>query len=121
MQQKLVPCERCKVEFLAKVKELHRGKGHFCGITCVNAQRSANRKDPDARKKWLAENKNTPHFVLQRKAHHAVEYVVKRGILKKGVCEICGANQRIHAHHGDYTKPLDVQWLCVAHHRELHG
>ncbi len=35
-------------------------------------------------------------------------------------CEICGDTTNIHAHHPDYSKPLDVRWLCSAHHRQLH-
>lgn len=27
---------------------------------------------------------------------------------------------RLHAHHDDYTKPLEVRWLCHRHHREQH-
>ena len=39
--------------------------------------------------------------------------------LKKEPCEICGCGGA-HAHHEDYSKPLDVRWLCQAHHRAVH-
>lgn len=43
----------------------------------------------------------------------------KQGILKQMPCEICG-NLKTDAHHDDYTKPLEVKWLCRKHHAEHH-
>jgi len=28
---------------------------------------------------------------------------------------------KAEAHHGDYTKPLEVQWLCKEHHWAHHN
>lgn len=47
------------------------------------------------------------------------EYV-KRGKIKKTPCVVCG-DEKSEAHHTDYTKPLDVTWLCRKHHLELHA
>jgi hypothetical protein len=35
-------------------------------------------------------------------------------------CGVCGSEKRAHAHHDDYAKPLNVRWLCAAHHRQWH-
>jgi hypothetical protein len=43
---------------------------------------------------------------------------VYHGKLKRQPCEVCGATENIERHHEDYSKPLDVQWLCPTHHRE---
>lgn len=51
----------------------------------------------------------------RRKVHYAVSY----GHLKRMPCEVCGDEQS-HAHHEDYSKPLEVRWLCRKHHREEH-
>jgi len=55
------------------------------------------------------------------KARTAVGNALRDGKLIKGPCEICG-DPKSQAHHHDYGKPLDVQWLCFKHHREIgHG
>ncbi len=43
-----------------------------------------------------------------------------RGRIKEQPCAICSATENVQAHHEDYSKPLDVIWLCTAHHRQLH-
>jgi len=40
-------------------------------------------------------------------------------IIKQG-CEICGRKKDVHAHHDDYSKPLDIRWLCPPHHKQWH-
>jgi hypothetical protein len=54
------------------------------------------------------------------KAHCTVNNALRDGNLTKQPCEVCG-NPRVEAHHDDYTKPLDVRWLCFEHHRQIHG
>ena len=35
-------------------------------------------------------------------------------------CEVCGS-AKVEAHHDDYSKPLEVRWLCRMHHLVHHG
>jgi len=53
-------------------------------------------------------------------AHNIVSNAVRDGRLEKQSCEICGCEQS-QAHHEDYSRPLDVRWLCFKHHRKIHG
>ena len=55
------------------------------------------------------------------KAHILVSNAVRDGRLKKpSQCQWCGSESRIHGHHDDYSKPLDVIWLCAPCHKLRH-
>lgn len=53
-------------------------------------------------------------------ARSLVSGALKRGDLIKKPCEICG-DKEVQGHHPDYSKPLDVRWLCKKHHQEHHN
>lgn len=53
-------------------------------------------------------------------ARSYVKEYVKRGIVIKGPCCVCGTREKIEAHHPDYSKPLEVIWYCRFHHLEFH-
>lgn len=61
---------------------------------------------------------------LRRKKHNArklVAYYVRTGRIDKEPCEYADCTEtKVEAHHADYNMPLDVIWLCRAHHMELH-
>lgn len=52
-------------------------------------------------------------------AHQKVAYALRKKKLTKQPCEVCGKLQ-VNAHHADYSKPLEVMWLCSVHHKEWH-
>lgn len=49
-------------------------------------------------------------------AHRKVSRAVANGSLVKGPCTQCGSTKCVHGHHHDYSKPLDVTWLCARCH-----
>jgi hypothetical protein len=53
------------------------------------------------------------------KARNAVGNALRHGTLIRQPCEMCG--EVAQAHHEDYSKPLEVKWLCFKHHRMTHG
>ncbi len=65
------------------------------------------------KKKWALDNS------AKRAAHIILGNAVRDGKVQKMPCVICGA-QKSEGHHDDYTKPLDVIWLCRLHHGQLH-
>ncbi len=47
---------------------------------------------------------------------------VKSGkIQRPTICTDCNETKPLFAHHEDYSKPLDVIWLCRPCHRKRHG
>lgn len=68
-----------------------------------------------ARAKWL---RNNP---VKRAAHVILGNAVRDGrIFKPKQCQKCGVGGRIHGHHHDYAKPLEVTWLCAPCHGKEH-
>lgn len=63
--------------------------------------------------------KNDPLFKLKKDVHLFTNSATRLGILIRQPCEICG-ELKVDAHHDDYTKPMDVRWLCRKHHNEHH-
>ncbi len=76
----------------------------------VQSKESVNAQKRD----WAKKNKE------KRKAHHLVNNSLRDGKIIKKACEVCGDNKS-QAHHEDYSKPLEVIWLCSTHHNELHN
>lgn len=58
-------------------------------------------------------------FPFKKKAHGIVCNAIRSGLLTRQSCGICGA-YKTEAHHEDYSKPLDVVWLCKKHHMARH-
>jgi len=55
-------------------------------------------------------------------AHRAVHRALKAGTLTKpDTCARCQKRKVIEGHHEDYSKPLEVDWLCISCHKRLHA
>ena len=69
----------------------------------------------------LAQREYTKRRPPEKKAaHYAVGNAVRDGRLTPKPCEVCGST-KVQAHHDDYSRPLDVRWLCFVHHMAHHG
>jgi len=58
----------------------------------------------------------------QVNANNKLRYHVDHGKIEKpDKCSACGTQGEVEAHHEDYSKPLDVEWLCIRCHKKKHG
>jgi hypothetical protein len=53
------------------------------------------------------------------RARGMAQDALRSGKITKQPCGICGGVGVMH--HDDYSKPLDIRWLCLVHHREAHN
>lgn len=67
----------------------------------------------------VALRKSTAKYPERKMANVALNNAVRDGRIEKKPCEVCGA-PKSQGHHDDYSKPLEVRWLCSKHHREVH-
>jgi len=74
-------------------------------------------KLPHRRKNSLIISKRWRSDPEKRGVASKVARAVRSGAIKKSKqCEECGEGGLIHGHHEDYSKPLDIVWLCPACH-----
>ena len=117
-------CCRCKVE-----KELN--EFHNCNSTkdgrqyvCKICQKEYEQRNRERRKEYQKQYHNqyyhrTPE---KHKARNILNSAVKSGKIHKPVyCSSCDSDRHLEAHHTDYSKPLEVMWLCRSCHVDLHN
>ena len=80
------------------------------------ARRAIGRQSPCKIESKNAWRKRNP---IKSRAQIRVAYAVRKGALVRQPCQVCGSTN-VQAHHDDYSRPLDVRWLCVKHHNEHH-
>jgi hypothetical protein len=62
---------------------------------------------------------NPQKYAARNKLHAAVR---DGKITRPPECEICSASDEVlHGHHEDYSKPLEVIWVCPACHSFIHA
>ena len=61
-------------------------------------------------------------FPERRTANYLVGSAIRDGrITKWPACALPECNDRPESHHADYSRPLDVVWLCDTHHKQAHA
>ena len=58
---------------------------------------------------------------IKCKTRESVKNALKDGkITRPDICSCCSKPARLDGHHDDYSKPLDVRWLCRICHNQWH-
>lgn len=62
-----------------------------------------------------------PKGSIKRNARQKVrDHILAGKIIKPKRCSTCNKKKELEAHHSDYSKPLDIQWLCKQCHISTH-
>jgi hypothetical protein len=85
----------------------------------VAARREYQETEAYAESHMRANRKYLEAHPERNKARTAVGNAVRDGKLARLPCLICGS--AAEAHHPDYSRPLDVVWLCPRHHKQAHA
>lgn len=55
-------------------------------------------------------------------AHNKVNNAIRDGkLIKPEKCAVCNKKCRLCGHHEDYSKPLEVIWMCQGCHKQHHA
>ncbi len=101
-----------------ETKRRYRSTGRSRSAALV-AQKKYRATESGARSARLAAKRARDAHPDKYVARYKLSNAVTSGRIARQPCEVCGA-EKVEAHHDDYSKPLDVRWLCKKHHVEAH-
>lgn len=111
------------------LKENRKKKADYAREWRRQNPQKARQQDEKKRKKYIEERKKySKKYARQYKRNpiaYAARYIlnnaVRLGKIQKPLnCSRCAMIIKLHAHHHDYTKPLEVVWLCTKCHGKEH-
>ena len=128
-------CKKCRYE---QFKQWSKNNKDKIRANCIKYQ-EVNKDKIRERKKIYQKQYAQKHYIeyrqkiIEYQKQYAKKYPSKaraRGIVKNHIkygkikrptiCSCCNRKDVIHAHHEDYSKPLEIIWLCASCHRLLH-
>ena len=116
-ERKKVFYQKHKKELREKTRQYARSDvGRENNNRAVRKYYSINKEKIIRRGKLL--NSNNPEKYTAR---YTISSAIKLGkIIRPEICQSCGKTGRIEAHHSDYSKIFNVDWLCTKCHGKEH-
>ena len=123
-------CRHCKqkegdfvdcttIRFLKKKKEWITRKYFTCRECNTERARKYRETVTGLERVKSAVYRSILKYPQKQKAREILNESIRVGKLVRGLCEICG-DLNVHGHHDDYSRPLEVRWLCTVHHSQAH-
>ena len=101
---------------LERIQEYDRSRGQWPSRKAANKARAE--RYLAKRAEYLRRHREA--YPDKDRARQIVNRALREGKIKVKPCVRCGFAFGIQAHHEDYSKPLDVTWLCTPCHGERH-
>lgn len=108
-------CDRCLVK-LAEYQKIRLTLTKVHRTEHARQYRKTSRGKAIILKISTEQKKKSPE---KHQARYLLNNAKTKGLITVEPCNICNA-VKVEAHHPNYSKPLDVIWLCKLHHTELH-
>jgi len=88
----------------------------------INKRASEYRRTAVGRKvKSVSNKKRLDRFPKQARANRLINLEIKNGrVARPNTCSICSKKRKTQAHHCDYSKPLEVAFMCTYCHASWH-
>ncbi len=107
-----------KEDFREKRKIYYRKNRDKLCAGQVESQKDNKRYRKYQNKRLIEKRKgNDQKFLARQIVHIALK---GKMIIKPEVCTQCMSREKIEAHHEDYSKPLEILWVCYECHRAIH-
>lgn len=108
-------CRQCASE-KARVKP---GVCRVCSVPYVRVRKCGCAEMESQKRLEMKNDQKYNDFFFKEEVRRITAKAIKKGIITRQPCQVCGI-EKVDAHHEDYTKPLDVLWLCRLHHMQHH-
>lgn len=119
-------CKKCKSAYDKHYRQKHsqriKERSHNSYINNREERlekcRTYNKNHPEINRR--ASEKYRENNPEKKKAHQLLNNAVCAGrVVKPDLCSNCKKKRRLEAHHEDYSKPYDVEWLCCKCHNAI--
>lgn len=136
MQKECRGCNQIKpLDMFYKHRMMGDGRLNYC-VECVKARVRQHRarnierineydrqraSRPERRQQFRELHIKAFSDPVRRATYRATSNAIRDGrLIRPTVCSQCGKQCKPEAHHDDYTKPLEVRWLCRSCHCRHH-